>query len=248
MHLGTKKAATAIAGSLGFPSKMPGTSYGIPAAHCITGSILAKIEGSICAICYADETRGNYRYGSVRKAQAKRLEAIRHEAYVEAMVLLLERAHGRGPGGVVVNPAPINPKTKEALSPHHRWHDSGDLQSRDHLARICAVARATPWLDHWLPTREAKLVRDFVRDGGTIPANLTIRLSATMVDGGAPTAWPLTSTVHSGRSRDARGRFMRKPVGHMCPANLQGGKCSGEIVNCRACWDPAVENVSYPIH
>lgn len=233
MELTTKRAAAAIAGSLGFPSKMPGTSYGLPASACVVGSKLRGVAGTTCEFCYAYE-RGNYRYGSVRKAQAKRLEAIRHDSFVEAMVALLERAHGRGPGGIVVNPAPINPKTKEALSPHHRWHDSGDLQSRDHLARICAVCRATPWLDHWLPTREARIVRDFVRDGGTIPGNLVIRLSATMVDGAAPKAWPQTSTVHSANA----------PVGHLCPAPQQGNKC-GE---CRACWSRDVANISYHVH
>jgi hypothetical protein len=233
MELTTKKAATEVAGSLGFPSKMPGTSYGLPAAHCVTGRILAAVAGTICATCYAFE-RGNYRYGSVRKAQAKRLEAIRHANFVEAMVLLLERAHGRGPGGVIVNPLPLNPKTGEALAPYHRWHDSGDLQSRDHLARICAVARATPWLDHWCPSREAKLIRDFVRDGGTIPANLTIRLSATMIDGAAPRAWPQTSTVHNHSA----------PVGHACPAPQQGNKCG----DCRACWSRDVATVAYHIH
>ena len=242
-----KREALAVAGSLGFPSKMPGTSYGLPASACITGRILATVAGSTCASCYALD-RGNYRYSSVRIAQARRLEAVRHDSFVEAMVELLERAHGRGPGGLVINPAPLNPKTREALSPHHRWHDSGDLQSRDHLARICAVARATPWLDHWLPTREGRIVKAFVRDGGTIPANLTIRLSATMVDGAAPTAWPQTSTVHSGRKRDKRGRFICQSRGHICSANLQGGKCSGELVDCRACWSPGVANVSYCIH
>ena len=39
----TIKAATAIAGPLGYPSKMPGTSYGISAKTCLTGSKLAKI-------------------------------------------------------------------------------------------------------------------------------------------------------------------------------------------------------------
>jgi hypothetical protein len=34
----TLKAATEIAGTLGFPSKMPGTSYGISAKACITGA------------------------------------------------------------------------------------------------------------------------------------------------------------------------------------------------------------------
>ena len=42
------KEAHAIAGSIGYPSKMPGTSYGLSAEKCITGSKLAQIEGSTC--------------------------------------------------------------------------------------------------------------------------------------------------------------------------------------------------------
>jgi len=215
------REAKAIAGSLGYPSKMPGTSYGIPAQACITGAKLAKVPGSTCSSCYA--LKGNYIFPSVKASLAARLEAIRHESFVEAMVLLLTKAHERG----------RNPKTGEKLDKFHRWHDSCDLQSRDHLARICAVARATPWLRHWLPTREGQIVKAFVRDGGTIPANLTIRLSATMIDGAAPTAWPQTSTVHTGEA-----------AGHACPAPRQGNKC-GE---CRACWSADVANVSYHVH
>lgn len=236
-----KREATAIAGSLGYPSKMPGTSYGLPAAACITGAKLAKVKGSACSNCYA--FRGNYIFRDVKKSQATRLEAIRHESFVEAMVLLLTRAHERG----------VNPKTGEALSKHHRWHDSGDLQSRDHLARICAVARATPWLQHWLPTREGGIVKAFVRDGGTIPENLTIRLSATMIDGAPPKAWPVTSTVHSDKltlhtstwdAIVARDMEPAAPIGHACPAPTQGNKCQ----DCRACWSRDVANISYCIH
>jgi len=235
------KEAKAIAGSLGYPSKMPGTSYGIPAQACITGAKLAKVPGSTCSSCYA--LKGNYIFRGVKKSQAARLEAIRHESFVEAMVVLLTAAHARG----------RNPKTGETMDKFHRWHDSGDLQSRDHLARICAVARATPWLRHWLPTREGQIVKAFVRDGGTIPANLTIRLSATMIDGAAPTAWPQTSTVHSDNltlrastwtAIVARDAEPAAPVGHVCPAPQQGNKC-GE---CRACWSADVANVSYHVH
>lgn len=211
----TIKAATAIAGSLGYPSKMPGTSYGIPAQACQTGAKLAKIAGSTCSKCYA--LRGNYIFRDVKKSQATRLAGIAHPDWVAAMVRLLTAAHSKG-----------------TLPPYHRWHDSGDLQSRDHLAKICAVARATPELRHWLPTREGKIVKDFIRDGGTIPSNLTIRLSATMIDGAAPSAWPNTSTVH-----DASGGN-----GHRCPAPQQGNKC-GE---CRVCWDAGIPNVSYHVH
>jgi hypothetical protein len=207
--------AVEVAGSIGHPSKMPGTSYGMPAQACITGSKLARVEGSTCSKCYA--LRGNYQFASTQRSQAKRLAGIGHESWVDAMVTLLTAEHTSG-----------------KLPPYHRWHDSGDLQSREHLAKICAVARATPGLRHWLPTREAKLVRDFVRDGGVVPANLVIRLSATMVDGAAPTAWPLTSTVarHGNES------------GHICPANRQGNKCGA----CRACWSSDVANVCYPLH
>lgn len=213
------RQAKAIAGTLGYPSKMPGTSYGIPAQACLTGAKLAKVPGSTCASCYALE-RGNYQFANVKASQARRLEGISSPDWVEAMAYLLKAAHLGSPA--------------KALPPFHRWHDSGDLQSRDHLAKICAVARATPWLRHWLPTREAKIVRDFVRDGGTIPNNLVIRLSATMVDGLPPKAWPLTSTVHSEAA----------PIGHLCPAPQQGNKCG----SCRACWSSEVTNVSYHQH
>jgi hypothetical protein len=214
MAMGIKEARE-IAGSIGHPSKMPGTSYGIPAQACLTGSKLAKVAGSTCSKCYA--LRGNYQFKSTQDSQSKRLSGIAHGQWVEAMVALLTAEHAGG-----------------KLPPYHRWHDSGDLQSREHLAKICAVCRATPWLRHWLPTREGKIVRDFVRDGGSVPENLTIRLSATMVDGSAPKAWPLTSTVHD----KSAGQ------GHHCPAPLQGNKCG----DCRACWSADVANVSYHVH
>lgn len=207
--------------TLGYPSKMPGTSYGISAERCITGAKLAQIPGSICASCYA--LRGNYRYDHVRRAHETRLAAVSSPAWVADMVALLTAAHAKGR------------HRGRPLAPYHRWHDSGDLQSREHLAKICAIARATPWLRHWLPTKEGKLLRDFIRDGGTIPDNLVIRLSATMIDGAPPKAWPLTSTVHNAG---------RTPVGHVCPAPTQGNQC-GE---CRACWNADVANVSYHKH
>src|SRR5262245_54443429 len=122
----TLKAARSVCGTLGFPSKMPGTAYGLPASACITGSKLAAIEGTICSLCYAFE--GNYQYSSVAKAQAKRLAGITSPQWVPAMVFLLRQAHGcnkkRRARGV---------KGKGKLSRHHRWHDAGDIQSRDHL-------------------------------------------------------------------------------------------------------------------
>jgi hypothetical protein len=215
--------AQAIAGTIGCPSKMPGTSYGIPATACKVGAKLARVEGSTCSNCYA--MKGNYQYRDVVKSQATRLASLDHPQWAEAMVYLLRKAHGLLDGKT---------SSKVRQAGWHRWHDSGDIQSTGHLAAICQVARRTPELMHWLPTREAGLLAAYAKAGGTIPANLTVRVSATMVDGAASGRFPHTSTVH----RDAA------PVGHVCPAPKQGNQCG----SCRACWSADVVNVSYHAH
>ena len=58
-----------------------------------------------------------------------------------------------------------------------RWHDSGDLQSVDHLRAINEIALALPAVKFWLPSREYKIVKQFT-DRETVADNLTIRLSA----------------------------------------------------------------------
>lgn len=205
-----REAKTLTGGGLGYPSKMPGTSYGISARACITGAKLASVAGSVCEGCYA--LKGNYIYSSVQKAHAARLASIANPAWTPAIVALLE-ASGTS---------------------HHRWHDSGDLQSVQHLTKIAAVAALTPAVKHWLPTRELSIVKAYMAQGGTIPKNLVVRVSATMVDGAATKAWPHTSGVHTAKPK--RGR--------VCPAPTQGNVC-GE---CRACWSPRVAHVSYHKH
>jgi len=67
-------------------------------------------------------------------------------------------------------------------------------------------------------------------DPDIIPKNLMIRVSATKVNGPAPSWWPWTSTVST--------------TTKTCPAPDQGGKCK----SCRACWDRNVSNVVYAKH
>ena len=68
------KAAKEITGSLGYPSKMPGTSYGISAKLCHVGAKLAEVKGSVCHGCYA--LKGHYVHANVATAHAKRLGGI----------------------------------------------------------------------------------------------------------------------------------------------------------------------------
>ena len=108
---------------------------------------------------------------------------------------------------------------------YFRWHDSGDVQNLDHLNKIYEVCRLSPDVKHWMPTREA-WVKDHLHYK---PDNLVIRFSPPMI-GQRNDTWPNSSMVVL---KDAS-----------CPAPSQGGKCG----DCRQCWDPAVQVVSYGKH
>src|SRR6516165_3946897 len=86
-----------IVGSVGNPSKMPGTAYGISAYHCITGGKLAQVKGSICEDCYA--VKGNYTGTTVKRAHADRERSLRNlPLWTETMAKYLAFLHGpKGP-------------------------------------------------------------------------------------------------------------------------------------------------------
>lgn len=230
--------ATAIAGSLGQPSKMPGPSYGLDARRCHRGQVMRNVPGSICSGCFAlSDYYATWR--PVLYARERRHAGLDHPRWADAMVRLID--HHAAEAGVFL------------------WHDSGDLVSVDHLLRIVEVCERTPAIRHWLPTREYEIVLEFRRAGGTIPPNLCIRLSALMIDSEPPRALPgvplkpgevvipdeladlPTSTVHTPGAPlpvEGKGSIACRAV------ELRGNKCGP----CRACWDPRVRNVSYAQH
>ena len=197
-----KKEARQITGGLSKPSKMPGPAYNLPATECKTGAKLVKVPDSVCEGCYA--LKGRYNFRNVRLALARRLASLKHPRWIEAMTVLIKG------------------------EPYFRWHDSGDLQSVTHLANIMKVCKATPETSHWLPTREAGLMK--VINPAAIPTNLTIRFSSHMINQKPVKFWPWTSTVSTGD--------------FTCPASKQGNQCG----SCRNCWDREVATVSYPKH
>lgn len=224
----TPTAAKRIAGSLGRPSKMPGFSYGIDAWECQVGAALVDVPGTTCHGCYA---RKNFYATWIPAivAREKRQASLDHPLWVDAMVALIR--HHCVDGGEL----------------WFRWHDSGDLQSSEHLARICRVAELTPTVRHWLPTREYAHVRAFLRRRGVIPDNLTVRLSAHVVDDIPRVSKTLralpTSTVHEVRGKPVAVSERRRDTVE-CRAALRDNHCGA----CRACWTPEVRNVSYPRH
>ena len=200
-----KKEAKLITGGLSAPSKMPGPAFNLPAVACITGAKLVDVLNSTCSGCYA--LKGRYRFKNVRDAMQRRLDRLHHPRWIEAMVTLIDK------------------------QPVFRWHDSGDVQSAQHLKNIFEVCKRTPATAHWLPTREARFLR--LMDPAVVPKNLKIVLSDHMNDQAmAPSWWPYTSGVTTSHELVT------------CPASSQGNKC----LNCRKCWDRSVKRVIYGKH
>lgn len=217
------------------PSKMPGTSFSVPAQKCVTGSVLAKIPGSVCYDCYA--LKGAYVWPIVQNAMQYRLDRLNSSDFVQIMVDELNRKR----------------------APEHRWYDSGDVQSVAHCLKIIAVCKLTPHKKHWIPTKERKLWQEALKMD-SLPDNAVLRYSAHMVDKTPPASWENSSAVITsydapiGKMCEA---YRTKKNGDMIShdeyltakkekqiSKIDLGYCG----NCRACWSPAVKTVSYPKH
>lgn len=216
------KEDTAITGGLSHPSKMPGFSYSLPASRCKVGAILARKIGTVCHSCYA--MRGKYTIPSVQRALEKRFNSLSHPQWIDAMTFLIARAAKRG-------------------HRFFRWHDSGDLQSVDHLARIVEVARRTPNVRHWLPTREVAILRAYQALAGPpeIPQNLTIRIAQAYVNAKIGIHdFPSSGVI----TKDRIDEFRQAKNIYICPAPRQDNNCG----KCRACWNQKVQHVMYVKH
>ena len=206
------KEAKEITGGLSAPAKMPGPAFNLPTTACKVGTKLRDVKGSTCHGCYAHE-RGRYRFSNVKNALNRRLSKLRDPRWIEAMTTLINGRHWQKP------------------KPHFRWHAAGDLQGAWHLKNIFEVCTRTPDTAHWLPTREAPLLR--LMDPDVVPKNLKIVLSDHMNDQAShPSWWPFTSG----------GSTTHQPV--TCPASTQGNKCR----DCRMCWDRGTKRVIYGKH
>ena len=143
-----------------------------------------------------------------KDALTRRLNSLTHPKWISAMAFLITHYSKK--------------------QPWFRWHDSGDLQGIDHLKNIFMVCNLTSWIQHWMPTREVKILKGIQPE--IVPKNLIIRVSSHMIDQAPVNFWPHTSTVVR--------------AGKTCPAQEQGNECG----SCRQCWNKDISNVAYPLH
>ena len=221
----TLKQALEIIGGLSSPSKMPWYSWSTPAQECITGRKLHKQVGTVCSKCYA--LKGFYMFPNAKNALAKRFLALKDPRFEEAFILVLTEKYARSKATYKIG-------RKIVKENRFRWHDSGDLASVQHLTMINNIALATPFLDHWLPTRELAILKEFRALSVAQAPNLQIKYSNALI--GAKSNNP-----PCGCSQTTVGRDDDKDL-HQCPAPRQDGECK----NCRACWDG--KNVNYHQH
>lgn len=230
----TYEEAKERVGGLSNPSKMPTLSWSTPAKACKLGAKLARMPGTTCHGCYA--LKGFYRMKATAEATERRLlileQALDDEwSYQEFMAawdtIFAHRLKGR---------------SKRDDGRYWRWHDSGDLQSVDHLILLNNIARRNPEVQFWLPTREEGMVREFLGRGLNFEPNLMVRVSVPRVDRKptkGPAAWDdyTYSGVHTSQSAlEAMGM-------DECQAPKQEGKC----LDCRACWH-SPRSISYAKH
>lgn len=199
---------------------MPGYAWGIPAKFCITGSQLAKVPGTPCHTCYA--LKGRFLWPNVKKAYMKRFDTwlnSNNNAWVKAMVEIINSLNQR----------------------EFRWFDSGDIQSEDMLDDIIKVVKQTSSVTHWLPTQERNMVK-----GKTLPKNLVVRVSATMIGGPTPKGFRNTSRVVPRALKHKWAKLVARNTKYWyyCPSPLQKNECG----DCRACWDPEVKVINYLEH
>lgn len=206
-----------IIGGLSKPSKMPWYSWSTPATACVTGSKLAKKKGTVCSKCYA--LKGMYLFPNTQTAMERRLKARDDPRFVAAFVYVLNTKYN-------------NIKGREN---RFRWYDSGDIGTLKHLKDISIIAKYTPQIRHWLPTKEVGIVKEYYKSTAPSwkddPLNLIIRPSHPMIGG----KWPdnrLQST--SGRDND--------DTLYQCPAFKQDHMCK----NCDACWTN--QSINYRMH
>ena len=231
-------------------SKMPGSSYATPPSKCGVGGKLSTVEGSVCSDCYAKKSEAMY--PSVKQGwndnymKAVKLIETNPMQWAKAMAFQIEK-HAI--------------KNNE---PSHRWFSGGDLFSQAQLSAIVLVCELTPHIAHWLPTREAGIVKAWRKAGGVVPSNLVIRMSSTMVGDKPIAGYVNTSTVHhdgadfSGKeciawrttnadivmSIEEAKAFKALSKADRAATGITLGHCGP----CRACWDKSVANVSYPFH
>jgi hypothetical protein len=193
-------------------SKMPCKSWSLQALDTCPAS--KNKDGSLvdaCKGCYA--TTGNYRFPNVKAPREHNRTDWKRDEFVQEFVQELDTER------------------------YFRWFDSGDMYDLRLAKKILEIMQATPWVNHWLPTRMHKFEKfaEVIAQMESLP-NVVVRLSSDSIDGETISGATTSTICHNVESA---------PEGAtVCEAYTRGGKCG----TCRACFSKDVPVVAYPAH
>lgn len=226
---------------LSSPGKMPCRSWSLPAVKSCPSAFFGK--GAICGEdrtaeglnCYASKRAYTWpvvvRALEARFAYAIRasMDAATGDEFVAIMTTAVDqemrrqmRRHKRAGG---------SPSTFQAV---FRVHDSGDLFSPAYANLWARVAKASPSVNFWFPTRQWRSKNPHMQSALAALAaldNVSVRPSALRFEDDAPIVLHLAAGTTASTN------------GYNCPASTQGNKCG----DCRQCWRKDVV-VSYHRH
>ena len=197
---------------LSVTSKLDGIkSWSLEALDTCSGS--KAEDGTLvdaCKACYA--TKGNYRFANVKAPREfNRQDWQRDDWEFDMVMALLDEDY-------------------------FRWLDSGDLYALELAWKVYRVMEATPWVEHWLPTRMYKFPKyaEVFAAMRALP-NVSVRFSSDSVQGEF-------SAIHG--STIIPTKADAPPGVKVCEAYEHEGKCNG----CRACWDKDIPVIAYVAH
>ena len=199
-------------------------SWGSDARNCITGSKLVEVKDSNCFACYAQE--GYYSMTSSQRAVSRRESAYSDNPrkFVESFVHLANNSK------LLTNTGQF------------RWFDSGDLASYQMLLDLVEIARRSPKVRWWMPTKEYKWVSKYQREIGEFPANFIVRVTAPMRNTRIrDDKYRNNCTVFDAKKFELeKGKNTDQSIA-FCPSYQQGNKC----LSCDSCYDVDVKTVVY---
>lgn len=239
-HVKTLKQSKEIAGNVQKGnSKILGSTFNLPTQYCNVGSKLKQITGSVCSDCYAVKIEKGIHGKTVLSSELNNYEkwqnTVKNDSYalwINAMTKQIE------------NIARLKQKKNEKGAMLHRWFSSGDLQGITMLECIVEIAKKTPTIQHWLPTKEKIVVENYIRKYGKFPKNLNVRVSDSMIDG-KQNKENLNYTRSSvlGRKSNKNDSHLK---GYHCPVAFNKDRKS--CGDCSACWNKDVSYIIYKQH
>jgi len=192
--------------------KMPCKSWSLEAGETCPGSY--NRDGTLvdaCSACYAKQ--GAYRWSTVKAPRDYNRQDWKRDDFVSEFVSTLKKEK------------------------YFRWFDSGDMYSLELAEKIYSIMKQTPWVKHWLPTRQAKFKKfaDVLARMNALP-NVAVRFSSDSVMG------EYTPGVH-GSTIISDDSQITSDIS-VCNAPEQDGKC----LNCRNCWNKNIPVIGYMAH